>query len=130
VHFCGLTIGTTAMPLMRGEALGFDVDRMAFGFTMLNNEGETIRCQISGAAMDELAGARGTPTAGRQAQFTDLRERIEQIASRKFEQGSPLKGAVVRIFVKDIADVPHSSNSPNADRDKRAPRANVSDSSG
>jgi len=118
------------MPLMRGEALRFDLDRMAFEFTMLNSEGETVRCQISGAAMDELAGTRGTPSAGRAAQFMSLRDAIERIASTKFDQGGIFKGSVVRVFVKDIPAAPHPSNSPNADQDKPTPGASISDSSG
>jgi len=117
------------MPLMRGEALRFDLDRMAFEFTMLNTEGETVRCQISGAAMDELAGTRGTASAGRVTQFMSLRDAIEGIASRKFDQGSLIKGAVLRVFVKDIPAAAHPSSSANADQDKSAPGAETSDSS-
>ena len=99
------------MPLMPGEILRFDVDRMAFEFTMLDSEGETVRCQISAAAMDELAGRRGTPPDEREAQFLSLRGAIERIASETFDQGGILKGAVVRIFTKHIRTDPHSSNS-------------------
>jgi hypothetical protein len=40
------------MPLTRGRMLGYDVDRMAFEFTMLNKD-ETVPCEISSAAMDD-----------------------------------------------------------------------------
>ena len=47
------------MPLTRGRIVGYDDERLAFGFTMLN-DGETVDCQISDAAMDELGGVKGT----------------------------------------------------------------------
>jgi hypothetical protein len=43
------------MPLTRGEIVGYDSERLAFKFTMLN-AGEIVYCQISDAALDELAG--------------------------------------------------------------------------
>jgi Protein of unknown function (DUF1488) len=113
------------MPLTRGEALRFDLDRMAFEFTMLDSEGATVRCQISGAAMDELAGTRGTAAAERQAQFMNLREGIERIASENFDRGSALRGAVVRIFVKHIPAAPQPAKAANADSDSLARKANA-----
>jgi hypothetical protein len=50
---------------------------MAFGFTMLNGD-ETVECQISDAALDELAGTRGTPSIARQGQFVAFRDTIEK----------------------------------------------------
>jgi hypothetical protein len=41
------------MPLTQGRIVGYDNERLAFKFTMLNGD-ETINCQISDAAMDEL----------------------------------------------------------------------------
>jgi Protein of unknown function (DUF1488) len=122
------TIGMNEMPLMRGDALRFDLDRMAFEFTMLDNDGDTVRCQISGAAMDELAGTRGTASSERAAQFMSLRNEIERIASERFDRGGILKGAVVRIFAKHIPAAPHPSDSANADRDRRAPDVSASES--
>ena len=52
------------MPLTRGRIVGYDDERLAFGFTMLN-DGETVDCQISDAAMDGLAGVRGSPGTAR-----------------------------------------------------------------
>jgi Protein of unknown function (DUF1488) len=49
--------GGFAMPLQRGEILGYDFNRMVVDFTMLN-QGETVRCAISTAAMDDLEGTR------------------------------------------------------------------------
>jgi hypothetical protein len=47
------------------------------------NGGERVECQISDAAMDELAGVRGTPSIARQAQFVAHRDTVDQIASGK-----------------------------------------------
>jgi Protein of unknown function (DUF1488) len=89
------------MPLTRGRIVGYDDERLAFGFTMLN-DGETVDCQISDAAMDELAGVRGSPSTARQALFLQHRDAIERIASRLFDDSRAVKGAVVRIFTKHI----------------------------
>ena len=89
------------MPLTRGKIVGYDTERLAFGFTMLNGD-DTVDCQISDAAMDELAGVRGTPSIARQAQFLSLRDAIEQIASDVFDAGPIVKGSVVRIFTKHV----------------------------
>jgi hypothetical protein len=42
--------GGFAMPLQRGEVLGYDFNRMVVDFTMFN-QGKTVRCAISTAAM-------------------------------------------------------------------------------
>ncbi len=94
-------MGKLSMPLMRGRIVGYDDERLAFGFTMLN-DGETVDCQISDAAMDELAGVRGSPSTARQGQFLEYRDAVEKIASRLFDDVRPVKGAVVRIFTKHI----------------------------
>ena len=89
------------MPLMRGRILVYDAQRMAFQFTMLN-KGEMVECEISSAAMDEIAGKRGVLPAEREAQFLRLREEIERIASDNFDDDTIVRGAVVRIFAKHI----------------------------
>ena len=89
------------MPLTRGRIVGYDNERLAFKFTMQNGD-ETIDCQISDAAMDELAGLKGTESLARQAQFTALRDAIERIASGRFDAAPAMKGYVVRIFTKHI----------------------------
>jgi hypothetical protein len=89
------------MPLTRGRILGYDAERMAFQFTMLS-KGETVECTISGAAMDELSGKRGTLPAEREAQFLLLREAIERIAADKFNSETPARGGVLRIFAKHV----------------------------
>jgi Protein of unknown function (DUF1488) len=100
------------MPLTPGRILGYDANRMAFQFTMLNGKAETVECEISSAAMDELAGKKGTRPAEREAQFLSLREMIERIASDNFDHDSVVRGAVVRIFAKHT----HSQNHPDDDR--------------
>jgi len=94
------------MPLVRSRILGYDAERMAFEFTMLNKD-ETVPCEISSAAMDELAGKRGTLPAEREAQFLRFRETIERIASDNFDRDATVGGAVVRIFAKHIRSAPH-----------------------
>ena len=89
------------MPLTRGQIGGHDNERLAFAFTMMN-DGETVQCQISDAAMDELAEAKGTPSIARQAQFVAHRDTIERIASELFDKAPSIKGYVVRIFSKHI----------------------------
>lgn len=96
------------MPLTRDRIIGHDNERLAFRFTMLNNE-MTVECQISDAAMDQLAGVKGTESIARQAQFLALRDAVEGIASDIFDKGPVVKGQVVRIFTKHVRADP----SPN-----------------
>ena len=46
------------MPLTRGNALGYDVAAMTFGFTMVDDTIRVVQCKISGSAMDELDKAK------------------------------------------------------------------------
>ena len=96
---------------MRGRILGYDVDRMTFKFMMLN-KGETVECEISSVAMDDLGGKRGTLPAEREAQFMRLREVIERIASDNFDSETIVRGAVVRIFAKHIRSASRSDHAP------------------
>ena len=89
------------MPLMRDRIIGHDLERLAFRFTMLN-DGEVVQCQISDAAMDELAGMQGTESSARQAQFLSLRGTIEQIASDIYDETPRVQGFVVRIFMRHL----------------------------
>jgi hypothetical protein len=83
------------MPLQRGEILGYDFNRMVVDFTMLN-QGKTVRCAISTAAMDDLEGKRDVKADQRVDQFVRLRDAIEERASRKFFEGPvEAKGPVV-----------------------------------
>ena len=71
------------MPLQRGEVQGYDFDRMAVEFTMLN-QGKVIMCAIGTAAMDNIEGTRDVRPDQRIDQFMRLRDVIEERASRKF----------------------------------------------
>ena len=75
------------MPLTRDRILGHDNERLAFRFTMLN-AADTVECQISDAALDELGGVKGTESIARQAQFLALRDAVEGIASDMFDKGA------------------------------------------
>jgi hypothetical protein len=89
-----------SVPLTRGDILGYDDERLAFAFTMMN-DGEQVLCRISDAAMDQVAATKGTPSVERRAQFEAHRDTIERIASDLFDR-TPRKGAVVRIFSRHI----------------------------
>jgi hypothetical protein len=71
------------MPLQRGEVQGYNFNRMAVEFTMVN-QGKVVPCSISTAAMDDLEGRRDVKSDKRIDQFMRLREIIEEQASRKF----------------------------------------------
>lgn len=90
------------MPLARGEIIGHDTKRLTFTFTMLN-DGVVVACQISDAALDQLAGMKGTEGFARQAQLLSLRGTVEGIASRVFDKEPRVTGQVVRIFTKHLA---------------------------
>jgi hypothetical protein len=97
----GGTTGSLSMPLLRDKIIGHDLERLAFRFTMLNGD-EVVQCQISDAAMDELAGMQGTESSARQAQFMSLRDTIEQIASNLYDEVPRVQGYVVRIFMRHL----------------------------
>ena len=93
------------MPLTRDRIIGHDTERLAFRFTMLNGV-DTVECQISDAAMDELGGTRGTESMARQAQFLALRDAVEGIASEMFDRVPVVKGRIIRIFTKHVQKPP------------------------
>ena len=78
------------------------------------NDTDTVECQISDAAMDELGGTRGTESMARQAQFVALRDAVEAIASDMFDRVLVVKGRVIRIFSKDIQKSRSSLAGPTA----------------
>ena len=78
------------------------------------NDADTVECQISDAAMDELAGTKGTESMARQAQFLALRDAVEGIASDMFDKVPVVKGRIIRIFTKHVQKSPPSP----ADRDR------------
>lgn len=89
------------MPLIRDRIIGHDNERLAFRFTM-RNDADTVECQISDAALDELGGVKGTEGIARQAQFLALRDAVENIASDVFHKAPHVKGQIVRIFTRHI----------------------------
>jgi hypothetical protein len=89
------------MPLTRDKIVGHDMERLAFHFTMLDGD-EAVQCQISDAAMDQLAGMQGTESNARQAQFLSLRGTIEKIASDLYDEAPRFRGYVVRIFTRHL----------------------------
>jgi len=100
------------MPLTRDRIIGHDNERLAFRFTMLN-AADTVECQISDAALDELGGVKGTESIARQAQFLALRDAVEGIASDMFDTVPVVKGRIIRIFNKHIQK-PSSVSDPIA----------------
>ena len=94
--------GIGFMPLTRGEAIRYDADLMAFKFTMRNGQ-QIVQCQISRAALGDMAGGRiGSVARDLPAQFEAHRERIEAIASAQFDQTSNEETRLVSIFAKHI----------------------------
>ena len=89
------------MPLTRGKLVGFDADLMAFGFTMRNGQ-QIVQCQISIAALSNLADRRRGSRGDLRAEFAANRELIEAIASVLFHQSSDDETRVVSIFSKHI----------------------------
>ena len=78
------------------------------------NDGDTVECQISDAALDELEGVKGTESIARQAQFLALRDAVEGVASDMFDRMPVIKGRVIRIFTKHIQKLPSSLADPIA----------------
>ena len=89
------------MPLTRGEAVGYDADLMAFKFTMTNGE-QIVQCQISNAALGDLAGRWRGAARDLATEFEAHRELIEAIASERFDQTSNEETRLVRIFSKHM----------------------------
>jgi hypothetical protein len=75
---------------------------MAFKFTMRNGE-QIVQCQISHAALGDLAGGwTGGAARDLPAQFEAHRAPIEAIASELFDQTSKEETRLVSIFAKHI----------------------------
>jgi hypothetical protein len=78
----------------------------AIGGTAENGHRQTdaIDCQISSAALDDLAGQRSKPpqVLNRDAQFLEFRDQIEKLASDQFDRDIESKPKLVRIFAKHI----------------------------
>ena len=89
------------MPLTRGEAVGYDADLMAFKFTMRNGQ-QIVQCQISVAALSDLADRRRGLAGDFRDEFKANRTLIEAIASALFDQSPNEETRVVSIFSKHI----------------------------
>lgn len=103
------------MPLISHEIEGHDEERRAFRFSMLN-EDQVVLCQISDAALDEVAGTKGTESSARMAQFLTSRQKVEQTASRLFDEKPILRGSVIRIFSKHIGGDPDEVSQSHSDQ--------------
>src|SRR5262249_14224808 len=114
------------MPLQRGKVLGYDFNRMVVDFTMFN-QGKTVRCAISTAAMDDLEGKHDVRADQRVDQFVRLRDAIEERASRKFFEGPvEAKGPVVlrsNDFFKSPPRPPLSPSRPQCFSNRNSFRA-------
>ena len=95
------------MALERGRIIGYDNRRMTFEFTMTDATGKLVDCKISSAAMDQLAGGRGTMPSEREAQFLSLRDEIERIASDLFDEALPKPVRMIRIFHHHLRSRPN-----------------------
>lgn len=89
------------MSLKRGQIVGYDIDRMTFNFTM-RHEARIVDCEVSSAALDDLAGRNGVQPTERERQFKLLRDAIERIASDIFDQRCMEEGETIRIFSKHV----------------------------
>jgi hypothetical protein len=74
---------------------------MVFKFTMRNGD-QIVQCQISHAALGDLAGRWSGPTRDLPAEFEAHRELIEAMASEQFDQTSNKETRLVSIFAKHI----------------------------
>ena len=89
------------MPLKRVGIVGYDADRMSYRFTMMHQE-RIIDCEISGAALDDLADGKGVRPDERETQFKRLRDTVERVASDIFDQGGMAQSGRIQIFAKHI----------------------------
>jgi hypothetical protein len=87
------------VPLRSHRIVGYDAQRMMFDFTMLTPNAMTIGCTISSSAMDRLIGKSGCLPTEREAHFSELRSKIEQIASDIYDLENP---SHVHIFSKHV----------------------------
>jgi hypothetical protein len=90
------------MPLTRGETRGYFPNTTSYRFDMRDG-GTEVQCGVSSAAMDDAERATNTQNHERDVQFARLRDRIEEVAQRKYfagqtEQDEPR----VRITTRDL----------------------------
>ena len=90
------------MPLTRGQTRGYYPNTMTYRFDMRDG-GKEVQCGVSSAAMDDVERATNTQNHEREAQFSRLRDRIEEIAQRKYFAGQVERDEpCVRITTKDL----------------------------
>ena len=90
------------MPLSSGQLVGYDDARRMFMFTMRNRD-ETVQCEISSSAVDDLAGGGSVGQDARKAQFLSVRHEIERAASAVFDsRPDDNQDGIVRIFAKHL----------------------------
>ena len=107
------------MPLTRGKAVGYDADLMAFKFTMSNRQ-QIVQCQISIAALSNLADRRRGSAGDLRAEFKANRELIEAIASALFDQSSNEEGG--QHFFETHSDQPFRQTPSLTPRPRRTVR--------
>jgi hypothetical protein len=94
--------GEATMPLTRGQDVGYDMERMAYEFTMLDRN-TPVKCAISSAALVDLAGDRWKRhPSDRGVQFEQFRDQIERMASDIFDATPVAERKVIRIFAKHL----------------------------
>lgn len=90
------------MPLTRGTAVGYSIEKMTFVFTMYDRN-TSVNCTISSAALVDLAGDRWKrPPNDRGSQFEQFRDQIEMIASEIFDATPVSERNAIRIFAKHL----------------------------
>lgn len=72
------------MPLMQGEIIGYNNQSMSYRFTMFSQSLSVIDCEISSAALSDIAGPRNS-THSKDRQFVEHRVQIELAASNLFD---------------------------------------------
>ncbi len=89
------------MPLTRGRLLGYDAKRMVFVFTMMHGA-RIVDCEISSAALDDIADEKGSRPGERESQFIRLREAIEHVTMVAFVAMGMPQDETIRIFSKHV----------------------------
>jgi hypothetical protein len=90
------------MPLLQGEIIGYDFNRMVVEFTMLN-QGKVVSCAISTAALDNIERNTSVKADGRVDQFIRLRAIVEGRAEHKHSAGFVEFGGRVVLRSEDFS---------------------------
>jgi hypothetical protein len=83
-----MEIGELLVPLIRDKYLGHLAERRVCLFSMRNGD-KAVRFAATFELLDDMEGAAGLKHFERSGQFERLRDRLEQVAQRKFELLSP-----------------------------------------